>query len=315
MIALFFSLSSSHRIVPEERAFRAWMKTHNYNFVGSEYRKRYAIFAANSMTVKYHNSRSTFKLSLNKFAAYSNAEFRAIHPTLTTSFSPKRRPVIARTAPDSVDWRYSSYVPDVVDAGSCAPWPFAAVVPFSFLRYNQTQQNVTFSAQNLIDCVVDNKGCYSGNVANAYRYLIEKEGGSIESSVDYPLNGSGTSTCKYDSGKGVKVISGYQGLATPADENELLNAVATYGPVVTAVDASVPEFQLYGGGVFDTSTCSKVLLNQPLVIVGYGSSGEGAFWIAQNSWGTNWGEKGYIRIKRGSNVCGIATNPIYPILQ
>jgi hypothetical protein len=79
------------------------------------------------------------------------------------------------------------------------------------------------------------------------------------------------------------VFTGYQGISTPGEENELLHAASASGPVVSvvsavsAIDASAPEFQLYGCGVFYSAACSKFFLTQPLVIVGYGAGSEWAF--------------------------------------
>ena len=48
--------------------------------------------------------------------------------------------------------------------------------------------------------------------------------------------------------------------------------------------------------------------NHAVVVVGYGTDKKlGKYWIVKNSWGTNWGDKGYIKIKRGNTTCGIGT--------
>ncbi|VEN36267.1 unnamed protein product, partial [Callosobruchus maculatus] len=80
------------------------------------------------------------------------------------------------------------------------------------------------------------------------------------------------------------------------------------GPVSVGVDAS--SFALYGGGVFNPKFCSAIHLNHAVLAVGYGSEdGRGRdFWIVKNSWGTGWGEDGYIRMIRNHlNRCGIAS--------
>lgn len=49
--------------------------------------------------------------------------------------------------------------------------------------------------------------------------------------------------------------------------------------------------------------------------MGYGTDAETGrdFWIAKNSWGSAWGEGGYIRLLRNRNLCGLATAPSIPL--
>jgi hypothetical protein len=75
--------------------------------------------------------------------------------------------------------------------------------------------------------------------------------------------------------------------------------------VVIALNAC-PVFQNYGGGILSQcSRNSKNSITHAVTVVGYGTERGIDFWLIKNSWGPQWGEEGYIRIKRGSNACGI----------
>lgn len=72
----------------------------------------------------------------------------------------------------------------------------------------------------------------------------------------------------------------------------------------------------YKGGIFDNKNC-KGALNHAVVVVGYGNQAKNHnYWIVRNSWGTTWGEHGYIRMARNKgNQCGIASVDSYPTIS
>lgn len=86
------------------------------------------------------------------------------------------------------------------------------------------------------------------------------------------------------------------------DENALLEALAS-GPVSVGVDSSI--WPSYKGGVL--SNCGTTL-DHAVALVGYDGSGVVNL---RNSWGSDWGENGHIRLKTG-NTCGYATVASYP---
>ncbi|KVH95965.1 Cysteine peptidase, asparagine active site-containing protein [Cynara cardunculus var. scolymus] len=97
-------------------------------------------------------------------------------------------------------------------------------------------------------------------------------------------------------------------------ESALLKAVSSQ-PVSVAIDASGSDFQFYSSGVF-TGECGTEL-DHGVTAVGYGTSEEGTkYWLVKNSWGTSWGEEGYIMMQRDvdakEGLCGIAMQASYP---
>ena len=79
------------------------------------------------------------------------------------------------------------------------------------------------------------------------------------------------------------------------------------GPLDAALNAN--PLQTYSSGILDKSSaqCPVSGINHAVLIVGYGydSRSNLNYWIVKNSWGKNWGENGYFRIRRGNGTCGI----------
>jgi len=126
---------------------------------------------------------------------------------------------------------------------------------------------------------------------------------------DYPYLHKDQS-CQESKCKPVVSVTGYVDVGQ-GDENGLLNAV-NGRPVSVAIEADQTSFQFYAGGVMDGACGTQ--LDHGVLAVGYGTDNGKNYWIVKNSWGANWGEKGYIRLVRGKNQCGIAQAASYPTL-
>jgi len=63
---------------------------------------------------------------------------------------------------------------------------------------------------------------------------------------------------------------------------------------------------MYKSGVLDSTDCGTVL-NHAVAAVGYGTENGKDYYIVRNSWGTSWGDEGYIKIAavEGKGICGI----------
>ena len=86
----------------------------------------------------------------------------------------------------------------------------------------------------------------------------------------------------------------------------MIDYVLNTGPLSICLDAS--EWNTYIGGV--VTTCTKHL-NHCVQIVGINTID--MIWKVRNQWGIDWGENGYIYIKAGDNLCGLATDPTFVI--
>jgi len=119
------------------------------------------------------------------------------------------------------------------------------------------------------------------------------------SESDYPYVGV-DQTCKLDQSDIKYHFSSW----TFIDDNEdaMVAALNDKGPLSVALDATYWSF--YSGGIYDSS-CSSERMNHGVLLVGYGSENGTGYWIIKNSWADDWGEKGYLRLIRGKNKCGV----------
>jgi cathepsin L len=262
----------------------------------------------------------TFTLRVNKYADLTNEEYRQL---LATRASLQRPHAVAtftasgnEDLPETVDYRTQKLVTDVKDQGGCGScWAFSAVASIEGQHAKKTGQLVRLSEQQLVDCSGDegNQGCNGGLMNLAFDYLLKA--GGIESEEDYPYTGS-DDECQFDKSKVVAKLTGYVNV-TVGDEKALQEATAKVGPISVAIDAGSFWFQFYFGGVYTQSGCGTDMeqLNHGVTVVGYGKEKNQDYWLIKNSWGSGWGDSGYMKLARNAkNLCGVATDASYPLL-
>lgn len=217
--------------------------------------------------------------------------------------------------PESFDWRDKGFDTPVRFQGECGScYAFGAAQSIEAHYYAKHKKHINLSIQNLVDCSTDyeNQGCEGGYQEYAFGYILDNKG--IASEENYPykaVNGS----CQYkESGKAIS-LSGYSTI-TPKNENLMKKVIATRGPLVCSVYASPDTFVLYKEGIYTDEECNTKEVNHAILVVGYGVDKNGtAFWTIKNSWDSDWGEKGYMRIPRNKNsFCGIADECSFPVL-
>uniref|UniRef100_A0A670ZRP3 Cathepsin L1-like n=1 Tax=Pseudonaja textilis TaxID=8673 RepID=A0A670ZRP3_PSETE len=292
-----------------EGTWRDWKATHGKEYIQEEEESfRRAVWEDNLKMIQDHNKQAdlgkyTYWLGMNHFGDLNVTKGNGI------TFKSSEDPDI----PDQVDWRIKGAVTIVKDQGDCGScWAFSATGALESMHFKKTGKLVSLSEQNLLDCSEENYGCGGGWMHLAFE-TVQKQGG-INSEKSYPydrqvindlsmcISWSVPSACfKLN----CSIMKG--------DEKGLQEAVAKIGPVSVGIDAGSSKFSFYKSGTFPESSHKKHL-NHGVLIVGYNHSSKGnGYWIVKNSWSTLWGEKGYMRLAKGSNECNIADYAVFPL--
>lgn len=313
--------NSTGRTDGELRAmYEAWLVKHGKACNGlGEKEKRFDIFKDNLRFIDEHNAQNlSFKLGLNRFADLTNEEYRSKY--LGTKISGKKRisqryaPRLGDDLPESVDWRKKGAVVGVKDQGSCGScWAFSTISAVEGINKIVTGDLISLSEQELVDCDTSyNEGCNGGLMDYAYEFIINN--GGIDSEEDYPYKAYDSKCDQYRKNARVVTIDSYEDV--PVNDEKALQTAVANQPVAVAIEGGGRAFQLYDSGIF-TGACGTSL-DHGVTAVGYGTEDGKDYWIVRNSWGSNWGEAGYIRMERNlkgtsTGKCGIAMEASYPI--
>ncbi|CAF1464181.1 unnamed protein product [Adineta steineri] len=208
----------------------------------------------------------------------------------------KSRPTLLKSSidvknlPESLDWRTKGVITPVHSEVGVIITAIVSTELVETLYAIETDNLIQGSISQVFDCCpqpIDQFDCimnFSGICRNS----------------DYPES---LDTCKPDKCKPFATFNKINRL-TKADENTMLAWIQD-STLWAETDAVIQSFASYSGGIYDDSSCSQTDMNHVMQIVGYGIEGDTPYWLCKNNWGEKWGEKGYVRIVRGKNMCGI----------
>jgi len=183
---------------------------------------------------------------------------------------------------------------------------------------------VDLSMQHILACDTGGGGCQGGSMDQAFDWVGEN---GVPSLADEPylcMDGS-TSQCtgypKTCSAQPAELVIAVGDVVkhTDVDQTEnALEAAVAQQPVSVAIEADKSVFQHYTSGVLTDDACGENL-DHGVLAVGYGVDNGVKYWKVKNSWGTTFGEDGYIRIEKGQaeagGECGIRKSASFPTLK
>jgi len=286
-------------------------------------RDKFTNFSKNYKNIVEHNMElnNTFSLRLNEYADMSQDDFRnymlGYNGNTLKMSSNEGCDTFTRNenveVPVSVDWREHNAVTPIKNQGQCGScWSFSATGAMEGAWAIKSGNLVSLSEQQLVDCSgsFGNQGCNGGLMDYAFEYAIEN---GMCTEEEEPYEGK-DDNCK----KCAAAVHFTKCMdVTPNNQIDLKSAVAQQ-PISVAIEADTFTFQFYNSGVLSSKDCGTNL-DHGVLVVGYGSENGNDYWLVKNSWGSSWGDSGYVKILRSDSaddqgICGIAMSASFPLV-
>ncbi|KAF3694164.1 Cathepsin O [Channa argus] len=276
-----------------------------YEVSSEESHRRHLYFQDAKNRHAYLNSAEpqSAKYGINQFSDLSPKEFRDLYLRARASRAPLFSGRKTEGLPVKFDWRDKGVVAPVQNQQSCGScWAFSVVGSVQSVHAIQSSKLEQLSVQQVVDCSFKNYGCNGGSPLWALSWLKQTRMELVPQS-DYPYKAK-TGICHFFSqSHGGVAVKNFTAHDFGGQEEAMMYQLVECGPLTAVVNAI--SWQDYLGGIIQHH-CSSHRSNHAVLVVGYDTTGDIPHWIVQNSWGTTWGDGGYVYIKTGDNVCGIA---------
>ncbi|KAJ5076056.1 cathepsin l [Anaeramoeba ignava] len=270
---------------------------------------RFKIFQSNLKKIQEHNAGDhSYQMGINQFTDLTNKEYQQKYLSpikMLVEPMPQENIQIFGGQFNWVDKGAVTPIKDQGDCGSC--WCFSTTGMIEGCTVAYGGSLISLSEQEIVDCDDGEKyGCGGGWPYQAMQWVTEV--GGLCSEQDYPYVGV-NQKCQNSSCQPVSTLDSHTQFTS---ETDMLNKLETVGPISIAIDAAGNGFEYYTSGVYTGDDgCSQTLLNHAILIVGYNTDNKPPYWIVKNSFGTWWGQQGYIWMEYGKNICGLATQAWY----
>jgi hypothetical protein len=296
------------------------MQKYSKSYLPDEIFARFEIFKQHYHDVQKHNAGNfTWTIAVNQFSDLTLEEFKATYLrydpiprtggkriTLEELRSLNKGPSAYPNG--AVDWTTKGVVTGVKDQGQCGScWTFGTTGGIEGTVALKHGHLTSLSEQQLVDCggSFGGSGCGGGSNDIGFKYA-NANGLCTEQAYPYTAK-DGTCRSSSCTASTNSKISGYVHVAK-GDAG--LGAGVDLQPISIGIDADY--WGSYSSGVF-CGTCGTTR-DHAMLVVGYGTDPTGgAYWKVKNSWGTGWGENGYIRLCRSkTDECGVSDDGTYP---
>lgn len=295
-------------LVTSQQSFLDYINEYGKTYDNDQLAYRLSVFEENLKKIYIMNEQSKLNggdavYGVTEFSDLTEEEFNSKYTGWdgNSDLSGIEAGVFNGTA-DDIDWRSKSAITPIKNQGSCGScWAFAATEAIESEAFiSKKYKLLVLGPQQIVSCDKKSSGCNGGNPQTAYTYI---QANGMETEADYPYTAK-TGTCKFDSSKVSVKITGQKKVS--GGESGLLTALQS---TPFAICHDTGGWQNYKSGIMTSCSSGGGHCTQ---MVGYASSGD--YWIIKNSWGSGWGNSGYLYLKKGKDLCKISKLAVYPTI-